>query len=273
MRGQRCSLLIRIPGPVLSEKTQNRTLQSRQHAPYELADRVEDEFETLDNWPQNERNGVDDEVKDDGEVFVGDRPQDNSPWHAAQGTYNTDGPLHAVERGHPERNAADEYDHDLTTDHDAVDSDKPVVLQHPFEDVEVVVEPAVVKLVEDLHPDKRVENDGVELKLLLLVGEIVSKNAAASKEEREGHSKLIDRLPEDHLPHCHGKQWCTLRSRLPIQNLLSRWVGSPRARKSVELHHEDATEETHRAKAANVSMIKLTHSSCTAFKTLSLELL
>lgn len=164
-------------------------------------------------------------------MSVRDHPQDDSPWHTAYGTYNADGPLYAVERSHPERNAADEYDHDLTTNHDAIDSDKPVVLQHPFKDVEVVVKPAVVELVQDLHPDKRVENDGIELKLLLRVSKIVSKNAAASEEECKGHSKLIDSLSDDHLPHCRGEQWSTLRSRLPVQNFLSRGVSGPRERR------------------------------------------
>lgn len=70
-----------------------------------------------------------------------------------------------------------------------------------FKDVELVVEPTVVQLVEDLHPHKRVKHNGIQLQHLILIMAIVAEDLGAGKVKCEHHDQLQDRLSNDHLPH------------------------------------------------------------------------
>lgn len=69
-------------------------------------------------------------------------------------------PFLAVQTSNLEGFPADEDDEDLAADHDGVDDPEEVVVRDALEDVEFVVEAAVVQLVEDLEPDKGVEDEG-----------------------------------------------------------------------------------------------------------------
>lgn len=103
-------------------------------------------------------------------------PENKCPRETAQGTDDAESPLRPIQRRHFQSRTTNEDDHDLTTDHDAIDTKEPVVLEHAFEDVELVVKPSVVELVENLHPHEGIEDYRVEFKLLVGVTEIVSKN-------------------------------------------------------------------------------------------------
>lgn len=115
-------------------------------------------------------------------MFVRDHSEDDSPRKTAQGTDDADSPLRPAQRRHFQGRTTNKDDHDLTTDHDAIDTKKPVVLEHSFEDVEFVVKSPVVELVEYLHPHKGVEDYSVEFELFVGITEIVSKDLATSEE-------------------------------------------------------------------------------------------
>lgn len=96
-------------------------------------------------------------------MAVRDRAQNHSPWQTAQRADQTNGPENTGDPSHTKGLAADVYDHDLAADHDEIDAQEPVVPEHTFEDVEAVIQTAVVKFIEDLHPNESVEDDCREL--------------------------------------------------------------------------------------------------------------
>ena len=82
--------------------------------------------------------------------------------------------MNSVDGSDAESLTSNKNDHDLTTDHDAVDPDEPKVAVDALEDIEFVVETSVVELVEDLHPNESVENHGGQLLDLIGVASIVT---------------------------------------------------------------------------------------------------
>jgi hypothetical protein len=136
-------------------------------------------------------------------MLVWKESQEDRPGKTTNRTSNADRPLDAVEGCHPDSDAADEDNHNLTTHHETVNAQKPVVFKHAFKDIEVIVQSAVVELVENLHPDKGIKDDGVELELLLGVMKDTPKNLFSSEIERQCHSQLIDCLANNHFPHGH----------------------------------------------------------------------
>lgn len=177
--------------------------------------------------PQSKSHTVNNKSENDGEIPVWKESQENCPGKTADRTSNADGPLNAVQGRHAKGHAPDEDDQDLAADHEAVDSQKPIVLEHAFEDVEVVVQSAVVELVENLHPDKRIEDDGVELEVFLSLRAVkdISKDLVSGEIEGERHSQLIDRLADNHFPHGHREQRCTLWDWLSVETLFGWSVG------------------------------------------------
>ena len=115
-------------------------------------------------WPSsNLDNLLEPEVREETDE---DRPRQGK---RRQDDGNT--PVLAVDALDGERATTDEHDHDLAGDHDNGDGDEEVVVLHTGEDVELVVEAAVVELVEDLHPDEGVEDDGADLGSVELIAE------------------------------------------------------------------------------------------------------
>lgn len=96
----------------------------------------------------------------DAEPSVGEQADTHPPRDTEYGHYDRDGPLVAVDANDTERGATEVGDSDLGTDHDDVHGYEVVVLGNADEDVEFVVEAAVVVLVEDLEPHEHVEDDG-----------------------------------------------------------------------------------------------------------------
>lgn len=72
--------------------------------------------------------------------------------------------------------ATDINDGDLQTDHEYVDKNEELVPLKTLEYIELVVESSVVEFVEDLHPHKRVEDNGAKLSV-----RIAGEDAAAGK--------------------------------------------------------------------------------------------
>ena len=79
-----------------------------------------------------------------------------------------------------------------------------------------------LELIEDLHPHKRVEHK--RLQLILLVRRVVRQDLRPRKVQDERDGQLIDRLPDDHLPHGDRDQRCRLAIRLTIQDAWRRRI-------------------------------------------------
>ena len=105
-----------------------------------------------------------------------------------------------------EWSTTDKDDHDLQTDDEDYDANEEQVAMNTLEYVEFVVEAAVVEDIEDLHPHKAVENEGVELELLVGVGEVVAEDFATCEVEYKDDSELVDVLAHDLLPHGCGDE-------------------------------------------------------------------
>lgn len=118
--------------------------------------------------------------------MIGNTPQDNSPWETEDSATNGDSPLDASKRFHAKRGAANEDYHDLTANHQAIDSHKPVVFVHSLENVEPVVETSIIEFVEDLHPDERIKDYRVHLRLQeVVICKIVSKDTGSGEVKGE----------------------------------------------------------------------------------------
>jgi len=105
-----------------------------------------------------------------------------------------------VERCTTEKN--DQY---LGPDDDDLDANEVFIFEHPFKYVELVVETAAIPLVEDLHEDKSIEHQC--LQLILFMYSLIRQDTDPSKIEDERNDKLENCLANDHLPHVQRDQW------------------------------------------------------------------
>lgn len=144
-----------------AEWPQNETFERLYNSPNTLR--------TPGNGFQKESHASSHGIEYKSKILIGNHSQDDSPRKTGNGTDETDNPLKTVNPDDAERTAADENDHDLPSDHDAVDPHKPEVSQYTFEDVELIIKSSVVVLVKNLHPYKCVENDSVKLTFTLLL--------------------------------------------------------------------------------------------------------
>jgi hypothetical protein len=111
-----------------------------------------------------------------------------------------------------------------TNDHDR-DADEKPVGEDALKHVNLVVDTAVVEDVEDLHPHKDVEDEGVELELLVGVREVVAENVSTGEVEHEDDSELVDVLAGHLLPHGRGDEGLVATLRWAIQDPVGRRVG------------------------------------------------
>lgn len=95
---------------------------------------------------------------------------------------------------------------------------------HGLEDVEVIVQTAVVVLVEYLHPDERVEDNGGEHLLRLFLPEVSADDFVSGKVEHEGYGELVDGLAQDHLPHCYREERGFLWRGFAVEDFLRWWI-------------------------------------------------
>ena len=78
-----------------------------------------------------------------------------------------------------ERSAANKDDHDLSSNNDELNPNEEPVPLYAFEYIEFIVKPPIIVLIENLHPDKGVENDGLQLVKLALT--LVREKRASTK--------------------------------------------------------------------------------------------
>ncbi|KZL80213.1 hypothetical protein CI238_06569 [Colletotrichum incanum] len=162
------------------------------------------------------------------EPGVGEQTNEDSHGDGKGGQHHRHSPVLAANTagGDAEGLATDKNDGNLGADHDAVDNDEEVVAVNALKDVELVIETTVVEFVEDLHPDKSVEDHGVELKLLVLVEGVVAEDGVTSEVQDERGGQLEDGLPDDHLPHVDGDERRLLALRKTVEDLLSGGIRS-----------------------------------------------
>ena len=92
------------------------------------------------------------------------------------------------------------------------------------EDVELVVQTAVVVLVEYLQPDEDVEDDGPHF------GLGVGEEFRSRKVQDEGCGHLEESLADDHLPHGEAYDGGGAGSGRSVEDLVVGWVGGERER-------------------------------------------
>ena len=145
------------------------------------------------------------------------QPDDKLVWNKSDGSADRDRqgaendrvkPLSTIEMYDIEGLASNKYNHDLTPDHDAVNRYEEPVPRDTFKYVEFVIKAAVTRiwlalitsarrrksfyslpLIEDLHPDKSVEDKGGNL--TLLVGRLVGEYRLGSIVEQKCNGELI----------------------------------------------------------------------------------
>ncbi len=119
-----------------------------------------------------------------------------------------------------EGSTAEECNDDLTPDHDTVDPDEEPVPVQTSQDIEFVVQPAVVELVEDLHPDEGVEDDRAA-DILWIVEEFLPR----AEVQDQGYGELEDGLSDYHLPHRGGDQRGAAFDGLAVEDFFGWRVG------------------------------------------------
>lgn len=96
---------------------------------------------------------------------VRESPDAHRPGETERRHKDTDGPLDAIDLRDAECDPTKVGDHCLAADHEDVDADEEPVAVEVFKHIELVVQPSIVELVEDLHPDERVKHYGSPLKV------------------------------------------------------------------------------------------------------------
>ena len=108
---------------------------------------------------------------------------------------------------HREGGSANENYHNLARNDYELNADEKEIAVNALEDVQFVIESPVVVLVKDLHPNKCVEDQGLQLVLLAL--RLVREQNRSGKIQNEGDYKLKNALSDDHLPHRQRNQRCS----------------------------------------------------------------
>lgn len=91
--------------------------------------------------------------------IVRDKPNENGDQHGDKSNDDRCGPFWAIQRLHGESLATDEYNENLGAADNKLDADEEKVALYAFKDVELVVQPASVVLIEDLHPHESIEDE------------------------------------------------------------------------------------------------------------------
>lgn len=169
---------------------------------------------------------------------------EHTPWQRHERDHDGDCPLSSVEATllDLKHAATNEHDSDLETDHQEVDEDEELVAVDTLENVEFVIKSPVVEFVEDLHPNKGVENDCIKLQHLILAISVIVEDLWAGEVKSECDDKLENGLSDNHLPHletavsyiCRNQQevWayidrdkrCILSLRRSVKDLVGRRI-------------------------------------------------
>lgn len=146
----------------------------------------------LSQWSQQNSHPSTNHRHKPGNAPIRDELQHGGPGNTEGGASNTSSPLGSIQPGDAERCPTDKDDEHLSTYHQGVDHHEPSVSQNALEDIEFVVQSTTVQLVENLHPDEGVEDDGVELGLLLVTIGMILEDPVACKVESKTEGELVD---------------------------------------------------------------------------------
>jgi hypothetical protein len=149
-------------------------------------------------WTIRDDERLPEERCDDFEPRVWKETNTYTPWDAQDGDNDANCPLVAVDTYDAKCCGAVHCDENLCGDHDDIHRDEIVIFQNADEDVEFVVQASVVVLIENLEPDKHVEDYAAHL--VFWVGQEVR----AGEVHDEGGGDLEDGLADYHFPHCEG---------------------------------------------------------------------
>lgn len=100
----------------------------------------------------------------------------------------------------------------------------------------------VLVLVENLHPDESIEDQGSQLIMLFL--SFVAEDLVTCEIQDECDDQLEDSLADNHLPHVQSNQWCSLALRFPVQNITCWRVGCE-SESSEGIHNQVHPEQLH----------------------------
>jgi hypothetical protein len=155
------------------------------------------------------------------EPDIREQADENSPRQAERRENNRNPPILAVQTLNRESRAANIHNHGLAGNHNHQDGDVKVVALHAGENVELVVQAAVVEHVEDLHPDKGVEDQGADL----FTVDLVFEDAGAGVVQDEGYDELEEGLADDHFPHDGGDQGRGALGGLAVEDFFGWRIG------------------------------------------------
>lgn len=158
-------------------------------------------------------------------VRIRQETDEDCHWERQRSKKQANCPLNTINVGDAKCSTTNEDDCYLSTNHNAVDTNEEEVALQTLEDIEFVVQTTVVELVEDLHPDKGVEDHGVKLEFLDWVGGVISKDLFTGEVQDEYYHELEDGLADDHFPHVHGNERDFLAFRLAVKNFGGWGVG------------------------------------------------
>lgn len=127
----------------------------------------------------------------------------------------------------------------MSPNHDAINNNEEIIPLDTFEYVELIIQPAIIEFVENLHPDKRIKDDsvefcmecGVEIAVCFGSGKqgvnagLVAKERKPSEIQSKGDCQLIDSLADDHFPHICRDQGGAFGRRFSIKDLFRGGVG------------------------------------------------
>lgn len=137
------------------------------------------------------------------EPLVGKQTNEDTDRNREESKNERNSPLGTVQTCNDKGVAAEEDDDDLSSCHDGHHEHEQMVAVETLEDVELVIDASTVDELEDLHKDKDVEDEGADFAF------VIAEDCIATEPEDETDDELVDRLPNDHLPHGDCDERCS----------------------------------------------------------------
>lgn len=149
---------------------------------------------------------------------IRDLANQRTQWNRHDAKQQAPSPLGTCKRTGVERFTTLKNDDELTRHRDELHSNEPWIAQDPLViDIEFVVYPAAVVLVEELHPHIDVEHQS--LKLLDLKLGVRVEQVPSGVMHSEDDCQLVHGLAQDHLPHGDADNRGVARLGLPLQEI------------------------------------------------------
>jgi hypothetical protein len=157
-------------------------------------------------------------------------------WDGHDTEEQTPSPLSTCKWRCIERFASLENDDELTSNSDELHTDKPWVAKDSLiPNIQLVIDPPTVVLIEKLHPHVNVQYQRLELLYLKLSVRI--EQVPASVMNNKNNYQLIDGLANDHFPHRDRDNRGIARLRLSLQEIGRRMISSV-AKRSKDIHNQ-----------------------------------